>query len=292
MKIGFIGAGKVGFTLGKYLIENDISVSGFFSKSEESSLDASNFTNTKNYKYINDLIEESDILIITTPDDQIINVWNQIKRLYIKGKFICHCSGSLSSKIFSNISNYGAYAYSIHPMFPISDKYNSYKNIKDAFITIEGDIKYIKEVQEFINNLGNKTKIINSTDKTKYHLASVISSNLVIGLLSMSTKYLNECGFELNEAIESLYPLVESNIKNIYRNGLASSLTGPIERADVNTVNNHYTSLNDYDKDVYTILSKNILSIAKEKNKDRNYSKMQKILEREDKSYEKYSSNV
>ena len=37
MKIGFIGAGKVGFSLGKYLMENSTTVSGYYSKNENSS---------------------------------------------------------------------------------------------------------------------------------------------------------------------------------------------------------------------------------------------------------------
>ena len=37
---------------------------------------------------------------------------------------------SISSTIFSNIENYGAYAYSIHPMLAISSKYNSLKIFK------------------------------------------------------------------------------------------------------------------------------------------------------------------
>ena len=69
---------------------------------------------------LKDLIKNSDAIFITTSDEQIQKVWNEIKELPIKNKLICHCSGSISSEIFSNISKYGAYGYSIHPMFAIS----------------------------------------------------------------------------------------------------------------------------------------------------------------------------
>ncbi|MGN1313669.1 MAG: hypothetical protein ACI4VG_01490 [Lachnospiraceae bacterium] len=32
MRIGFIGAGKVGFSLGRYFGENDVCVSGYYSR--------------------------------------------------------------------------------------------------------------------------------------------------------------------------------------------------------------------------------------------------------------------
>lgn len=290
IKIGIIGAGKVGFSIGKYLKNKNINVIGYFSRNENSSLEASIFTNTKNYLDLKSLVKESDTIIVSTPDDQIKDVWNQIKKMSIKNKIICHLSGSLSSNIFSNIDEYGAYAYSVHPIYPINDKYNSYKNLKDAFITIEGNKKYINEVEEFISKLGNKTKIIWSSDKSLYHASSVIVSNLFIALISISIESLKSYGFKEEEAIKALYPLINSNIKNIKEYGLINSLTGPVERADYQTILNHILKLEDLDnKDIYRILSKKLLDLAKEKNKDKDYMSLEKLLGGKD---EKYSSNI
>lgn len=288
IKIGFIGAGKVGFSIGKYLKDKEINVTGYYSRSEDSSLEASLFTNTNQYKDLKQLVEESDTIVISTPDDKILEVWNKIKNLSIKNKFICHLSGSLSSNIFSNISHYGAYSYSIHPIFPISDKYNSHKSLKNAFITIEGDRKYINEVQLFIESLGNKTKVLEKNDKTLYHLASVISSNLIIGLISISLNYLKEYGFTEKEAINALYPLIKENIEGINNKGVINSLTGPVERGDFNTINRHLLNIKEEDKEVYISLSNKILSLALEKNKDRDYEKIREILGGRD---EEYSNN-
>ena len=45
IKIGFIGAGKVGFALGKYLSENNINLVGYYSKNINSAIEAAKFTN-------------------------------------------------------------------------------------------------------------------------------------------------------------------------------------------------------------------------------------------------------
>ena len=103
MKFGFIGAGKVGFSLGKYLKENNIDLNGYYSKSKHSAKEAAIFTGTKKYDNLEMLIEDSDAIFITTPDGEIQGVWNKINRLSIKDKLICHCSGSISSEIFSII---------------------------------------------------------------------------------------------------------------------------------------------------------------------------------------------
>ena len=275
--------------MGKYLKENNIQVSGYYSKREHSAKEAAIFTNTKYYKNLINLINDSDAIFITTPDDQISEVWNEIKEMPIKNKLICHCSGSLTSEIFSNISEYGAYGYSIHPIFAISDKYNSYKNLSKAFITIEGNEKYAQFIEALFYSLGNSTSIISKENKTVYHAACVQVSNLMLALVNNGVKYLNECGFPEEIAIKALYPLIEFNLKNVKENGIIKSLTGPIERGDLNIIKSHLKVLNGEDKELYKLLSRNILEIAKVKNPEKSYEKLDEYL---GDNYEKYSNQL
>lgn len=67
MKIGIIGAGKVGCSIGKYLTEHGFSVAGYCSKSKKSVEEAATFTNTKAYDSLAELVAESTILFLTTP---------------------------------------------------------------------------------------------------------------------------------------------------------------------------------------------------------------------------------
>ena len=143
MNIGFIGAGKVGFSLGKYLTERNVRVSGYYSRNPQSSREAADFTNTRQYLNLRHLVEDSDVLFVAIPDSAIAQMWEQLKMLPIQNKVISHFSGSLSSAVFSDIERYHAYGYSIHPLFAINDKYESYKVISQAFFTIEGDPKYL-----------------------------------------------------------------------------------------------------------------------------------------------------
>ena len=278
MKFGFIGAGKVGFSLGKYLKENNIDLNGYYSKSKHSAKEAAIFTGTKKYDNLEMLIEDSDAIFITTPDSEIQEVWNKINRLSIKDKLICHCSGSISSEIFSNINNHGAYGYSIHPMFAISDKYNSYKNLSQAFITIEGHNKHIEYFKHLFSSLGNDVAIISKENKSLYHAASVTVSNLILGLINNAINYLEDCGFTKETAMKALYPLIEFNLKNIKEKGVIDSLTGPVERGDLVTVINHLDVLREEDKELYRLLSRNILKIAKVKNLNRDYKNLEEYL--------------
>ena len=50
MKIGFIGAGKVGFTLGKYFAENGMELSGYYSSSVASAKEAAEITGSEYFE--------------------------------------------------------------------------------------------------------------------------------------------------------------------------------------------------------------------------------------------------
>ena len=163
-------------------------------------------------------------------------------------------------------------------MFAISDKYNSYKNLSQAFITIEGHEKYIENLRILFLHLGNDVAIIKKENKILYHAASVTVSNLVLGLINNSINYLEECGFTQEMAIKALYPLIENNLRNVKERGAVNSLTGPIERGDLSTVINHLNVIPEEDKELYRLLSKNILKIAKIKNKDRDYKNLEEYL--------------
>lgn len=276
MKVGFIGAGKVGFTLGRFFVENEIHVTGYFSRHTESARQAAEFTDSKCYEEMELLVKDSDVVFLTVPDGAIKSTYEQIKIYDITNKQICHCSGALSStEVFSDVKEKGAYGYSIHPLFPISDKLNSYKEIPGAFFCLEGDDSGIKEWGTFFKKHCQGVKRIDGENKVKYHAACAIASNLYCALIQESLELLNDCGFEKQEALRALAPLVESNVKHILEDGPVHALTGPVERGDADTVEKHIHCLSDtVNSELYLAATRKLVSVARQKNPQRDYSEM------------------
>lgn len=278
MKIGFIGAGKVGTSMGKYLTERGIMINGYYSKTVRSAEEAADFTHTRVYRTISSLAEDSDAVFVTVPDSVIGEVWDQLKILPIKNKLISHFSGSLSSEIFSDIDRCGAYGYSIHPLFAFPDRYNSYKELSQAFITIEGHEKYRKKLSDMFESFGNRTSIIETKNKIRYHAAAAIASNLYVGLVDMSQQLLEQCGFVPEDAHRALASLIMGNTEHIVRDGTVSALTGPVERNDVSTVKAHLEALSGREREVYRLLSGRLVSIAEKKHRDRDHTVLEGLL--------------
>lgn len=278
MKFGFIGAGKVGFSLGKYLADNNQTVVGYYSEFSEDAIEAAEFTGSKGYSQLELLVKDSEVLFLTVPDRLIETVWNQVKETDISGKIICHTSGALSSEVFSNISKRGGFGFSIHPLFAVSDKHNSYKELSGSYFTIEGAKEKIEDMKALFESFGNTVCIISKEDKVKYHGAAAIASNLVVGLIGLSEQLLVECGFDKASAHNALSPIIKGNVEHILNDGCEKALTGPIERNDIGTVKKHLAVLQGDSGAIYKAVSRQVLEIAKTKNKDRDYSKMEDIL--------------
>ena len=280
MKIGFIGAGKVGFSLGRYFSENGLFLTGFYSRDIHSAMEAARFTGSKGYDELSELVSDSDVIFITVSDGAIKEVYDSIKTLGIAGKQICHCSGSMSAaEAFRDLASYGASGCSIHPLFPVSSKYDSFKELHKAFFCIEGDDADVKTWTEIFDRFGNKTRVIAGENKVEYHAACAISSNLVCALAAKSLSMLEKCGFTETEAMTAFEPLIMSNIKRILAVGPVEALTGPVERNDVNTVIKHIKCMdNDVDRNMYMAISRKLVDLAENKHPETDYSELKRLL--------------
>lgn len=219
MKVGFIGAGKVGFSLGKYFKTHGVSVVGYYSKTPESAKSAADFTGTKVYGTIADIVRDSDTIFVTVPDGQICMVWDCIKNLDIKNKIVCHCSGSISSAAFFDGEKLGASVYSVHPLYAVSSKYDTYKELGQAYFTLEGSEDHLQEMKDMLQDAGCKVIVMDSENKSLYHCGAVVVSNLVTGLYSLGVHILQNCGFEENDAQKALIPLFLGNAKAVAEKG-------------------------------------------------------------------------
>lgn len=281
--IGIIGAGKVGVSLGRYLSGLEYTnLVGYYSRSLDSSAYAAKVTNSGKFTSIEKLVEKSNVILITTPDDQISEIWSTISKFSIQNKIVCHCSGSLSSEIFFDISSKGASGCSMHPILAISSKENSYKDLSSAFFTLEGQNKAIEFFSRVLDSKRNKYKVLSKTEKTKYHISSVFISNLIIAMGNISVKLLSDYDFSQEEALDALKSLAVGNMDKFFARGPQNALTGPVERNDLGTVEKHLKALSDdkYEniENIYRLLSLELVGIAKEKNNDRDYSNLENLL--------------
>jgi len=81
--------------------------------------------------------------------------------------------------------------------------------------------------------------LLSAAEKPLYHLALSISSNFLIILLYEVKKLLTAAGLEEEAILEILTPLLNKTLQNVKSLGLEPSLTGPVVRGDLKTVEKH-----------------------------------------------------
>lgn len=277
MRIGFIGAGKAGCALGKYFSRAG-AVSGYYSRSLSSAQKAASYTGTACFPTLEAAAEASDTLLLTVPDGAIPAVWGQIKTLPLQNKMIGHCSGFLSSAVFSGIQSTGASGCSVHPLYALGGGPHAAQELSNASFTLEGSFCCTQAFSALLSGLGSPVRVIAAADKARYHAAAVFASNLPIALWQCAAGLLQSCGFSDAQARAALAPLICGNAAAFCREGDQGALTGPVERADSGTVAGHLAALPPDAAALYRPLSRALVGIARKKHPGRDFSAVEALL--------------
>lgn len=268
MIIGFIGAGKVGTAFGKYLSSNGFNVEGYYSKSEKSAENAAKFCSCRAYSNIGDLVQNVDMIFITTNDDEIARVCEKMveSNLLFSGQIVVHMSGASSSKILERAKKSGCFIYSIHPLQAFADIEKAVMDLKDTVFSIEGDDERIDVLEEMLETTGNKYFKIAADQKSVYHATACVVSNYLVTLMDYGLSLFEVIGIDGEDGYKALYPLIDGTLKNIYNLGSKQALTGPIARGDVETIEKHIRSIGimAQDKlDFYKLMGDMTVKLAK-----------------------------
>lgn len=278
MKIGFIGAGKVGCSLGKYFTEKGLKLSGFYSRSFEQAAFGAEQTRTKAFTELQAIVAASDWLFLTVSDQQILPVFRQLQPFLRPGMMVFHCSGAESSQLLAVEPERQYQLFSLHPMLAFPSRQTAGESIAQALFTLEGDREAESEVRKVLSILGNPIQTIRGEEKIRYHAACVMCSNLVNGLVYTSQELFQQAGFSPEAAETAWQNLFLENAKNIAADGAVAALTGPVERRDLATVEHHLANLTPQQAAIYQDLSQVLVKMAEGKHPAIDYTQIKERL--------------
>lgn len=228
-----------------------------------------------------DSLPDTDLLLITTPDDEIAGVAAHLARVFASrhanasprqprrpARVALHASGALVSGALAPLAAHGFSLGSLHPLVSISDALSGASNLRGAFYCLEGEARARGAAKEIVRALGGRSFSIAARHKPLYHAAAVMSAGHLVALFSLATQMLARCGLSGREASSVLLPLAASTLENLSRSTLpAGALTGPFARADVATLRRHLSALREFDTretlPVYVALGRHALRLAR-----------------------------
>ena len=218
---------------------------------------------------LEELREVGDIVLITTPDDQLSSVTTHLRTLEINRRQLhvaLHTSGAVSSKILSPLSDKGWQIGSIHPLVSVSDSASGAKSLLSAFWCLEGDRKAVQQSRRIVEDLHGQSFSIKSSAKPLYHAAAVMASGNVVALFDTALDMLVRSGLKRDKARDVLIPLLQSTMANLSTSSPGKALTGTFSRGDVATVERHLRAMAGKElrdaRELYRLLGRKSLALA------------------------------
>jgi len=250
--VAILGPGKVGTAVGFLLRSAGYHITALAGRSGKSCRRALPFTGGKIYPSVIEAASQALCILITVSDDAIQSVCDAVaKGASLKGKKVIHMSGAGGLELLKSARDAGAYVGSIHPIQSFADVRGAIENIPGSTFGITVEDRIRTWAVRFVRDLGGRPFLVSESDRPLYHAAACLASNYLVTLMHAAEEIYLSLGLSPEKAVRAFWPLVKGTIRNIESKGTVQSLTGPIARGDIGTVEKH---LGAFQHDLETLI--------------------------------------
>ena len=269
MRIGIIGAGKVGGALCKSLREVVVTVIGLTAGTEADTLAAAEKFQVKGFASNEELAVNCDVLFLTVPDRLVGEVAGELAQAFrnkndvqtLQGKTFFHCSGSLGLDELQPLTELGAEIGSLHPLQSFASADVSFQGI---YMAVDGTPKAQETGEAIATVLGAQIFVVPAAERKAYHAAACFASNYVVAAMAVAQELMSKWTPTPEAGLAALLALFDGTARNLHQSKLArEALTGPIARGDINTVKAHLAVLPPKIAEVYKALGKETICLAR-----------------------------
>jgi predicted short-subunit dehydrogenase-like oxidoreductase (DUF2520 family) len=270
MRVGFVGAGLMGRTMGMLLSRSGYEVVGYFSRSETSAYRVAKEVGSKFFSDMCKLAASCDVLFITTPDDVIEPIARSLGQMGCLrgGQVLVHMSGSHSSTILQPALIHGAEGLSMHPLQSCASPEEAMINLPRSLFSLEGGPEALRLGKAMVSRICAEFFVLNSQDKILYHGAACMASNYLVALFDGAQELLELSGVDPGLQVPALISLMEGTLSNLKALPPEEALTGPIARGDIGTVSRHLRAIEKtapHLLDIYKTMGRQALQLARNK---------------------------
>ena len=243
-RIGIIGSGFVGGSLAVALSRVGYSVvaaaSRRFASAESLAL---RIKGCKAFPDSQDVIDVSDVVFLTTPDDLIKSI---SERLTWRSKQAAiHCSGAASLDVLDHLLEHNVIPGAFHPLQAFMSVDEGADSLSGITIGIEGGEDIAPFLEEMAKVLGAHPVFLSAEDKALYHMSGVMLGGLLTEYAAITTQLWEHIGRSRSDGIRALLPMMRQVANNLERFGLPEAVAGPYARGDVGTIRKHLDALQE-----------------------------------------------
>ena len=242
VKIGFIGAGRLGCALAWSFADRGLAVTAVTSTlpadAEKLAAPVRSCAILANAQAV---VDACDLVFVTTPDGAIEATTAEAR--WRPGVAAVHCSGVTEVAALDAARRDGAITGGFHPMQTFGDPAAAARSLPGCTITIEAQQPLDATLVAIAQKLECRINRLPPGMRGRYHAAAGYTSQFINALFAEAAKIWESWGATQEDAVRALLPLARGTLESIASVGLADGMPGPVSRGDVGSIEKHVKAL-------------------------------------------------
>lgn len=242
VRIGFIGAGRLGCALAWSLAGRGLSVGAVASlipaDAERFAAPIAGCTILSDAQAV---VDACDLVFVTTPDGAIEATTAGAR--WRPGIAAVHCSGVTEVAALDSARRDGAMTGGFHPMQTFGDPAAAARSLPGCTITIEAEEPLNSTLVAIARKLECRVNRLPPGMRGRYHAAAGYTSQFINALFADASKIWQSWGATEEDAVRALLPLARGTLESIASAGVAGGMPGPVSRGDVGSIEKHVSAL-------------------------------------------------
>jgi predicted short-subunit dehydrogenase-like oxidoreductase (DUF2520 family) len=249
LRVGVVGVGRVGATLGAALARAGHEIVAASGVSDASRRRAERLLPGLELTPVDEVVAAADLVLLAVPDDALRPLVAGLADVdgWRSGQIVVHTSGAQGIGVLDPAAARGVLALALHPVMTFADRPEDLDRLDGApfGVTSLEDVRPVAE--SLVLEMGGEPVWVPEPARGLYHAALSIGSNHLVTVVNDAMSLLGGAG--VAEPARLIAPLLSAALDNVLRLGDAA-LTGPVSRGDVGTVAGHVAVLRATDPEV------------------------------------------
>jgi predicted short-subunit dehydrogenase-like oxidoreductase (DUF2520 family) len=242
LRVGVVGAGRVGAVLGAALQQAGHQVVAVSAVSDASRARAADLLPGVPVLPVEEVVARAELLVLAVPDDALADLVAGLSatRSWQAGQLVAHTSGRHGLAVFEPALPHHVLGLALHPAMTFTGTAMDLSRLADCCFGVTAPEPLRPVAEALVLEVGAEPVWVEEEHRPLYHAALAHGANHLVTLVAQSMQALAAAGVERPHRL--LGPLVGAALDNALRSGDAA-LTGPVARGDVGTVAEHLRQL-------------------------------------------------
>lgn len=214
------------------------------------------------------VVDAADLIFLTVPDDELAPLAARLRfdPSRSHGQALVHCSGASGVALLDPAREQGAATGGFHPLYLFGGGDADLTRIDGCSVTIEADGALKDTLAALAAALGCHPLSIPAGGRMLYHAAAHYAASFALCNLAECVELWRSLGFDEDDALRALLPMLAGTIETARDKGLANALAGPVSRGDARIVEQQLALLETRGGDhaaLYALLTRRALMLAR-----------------------------